>query len=120
MRKANPNKRTISKETLFSQEEWEQVSNSFNNSTCRTYCEFSRKILLQKPITVFYRDKTLDELLNHVIQLRNEMQAITEKAASGPVYDRLVEIFENLKVVFNQIVAYACNHPFQTKNKEGA
>jgi hypothetical protein len=45
----------------LSEGEWETISNLAKNSTCRTVSEYCRKVLVQKPVKVFYRNKSFDE-----------------------------------------------------------
>jgi MobC-like protein len=43
------------------QKEWDKLHKLTSNSTCRSVSEYSRKVLLEKPVTVFYRNRSFDE-----------------------------------------------------------
>ncbi len=52
------------------------IETKFHKTSCRKLSEYARKILLNKPITTFYRNQSLDEFMHEMIRLRNELQAI--------------------------------------------
>src|ERR1700738_3047131 len=56
--------------------EWKQVNTHFQSSTCRSRSEYLRKVILAKPVTVNYRNQSVDELLSESIQLKNELTTI--------------------------------------------
>ena len=54
-----------------------QIINSFRSKTTNAkLSDYARKILLQKPVIVRYRNQSADELLAVMIQLKNELRAI--------------------------------------------
>lgn len=57
-------------------EEYEVLHNGFKKSICRKLSEYARKILLQKPLVLKYRNESLDELILELIQLRKELNGI--------------------------------------------
>ena len=60
----------------LSPKEYETVQRQFSKTTCRKISEYARKRLLSKPVTVNYRNQSLDELMRELIQLRNELGSI--------------------------------------------
>ncbi|PAW92293.1 hypothetical protein CKK33_01805 [Mucilaginibacter sp. MD40] len=62
--------------TRFKQAEYDQISNRFKQTRFRKLSEYVRSVLLGKPVTVFYRDKSMDELLEEIVNLRQELNAI--------------------------------------------
>ena len=60
----------------FTIDELKKVKLGFCNSTQRKMSEYVRNILLEKPITVYTRNKTNDEFLNEMILLRNELKSL--------------------------------------------
>jgi hypothetical protein len=45
-------------------------------STCRGASNYARSLLLQKPVTVKYRNGSADDILSEMIRLKNELNAI--------------------------------------------
>lgn len=45
-------------------------------STCRQLSEYIRNVLLQKPVTIKYRNKSLDEILSAFIKMKKELNAV--------------------------------------------
>ena len=60
----------------FTPEEYEKIDRERKATTCRTSSEYFRKHLLGKPITINYRDQTLDEYLSEIIRLRRELNLL--------------------------------------------
>lgn len=57
-------------------QEHEQLTLCFKNTTCRKLSDFVRRLLLQKKITVYTRNQSLDDFLAEMILLRNELSAL--------------------------------------------
>ncbi|MGY3211800.1 plasmid mobilization protein [Mucilaginibacter sp. HD30] len=62
--------------TRFKQAEYDQLNKRFKNTRFRKLSEYVRSILLNKPVTVNYRDKAMDDVLEEMILLRQELNAI--------------------------------------------
>ncbi|HMG68066.1 MAG TPA: hypothetical protein VK588_10280 [Chitinophagaceae bacterium] len=75
MRKGK-NNRTQWVHVRVSEEEYDQLQNRIKSTTCRKMSEFIRDILLHRPLTVFYRNKSADEFLGVAIRLKNELTSI--------------------------------------------
>lgn len=58
------------------EEEYNQLQNVYQETTCRMFSDFLRTILLHQPITVYYRSQTADKFVAAAIQLKNEMNGI--------------------------------------------
>lgn len=56
--------------------EVEKLTKLTQASTCRKVSEYIRKVSLQKPVTVQYRNQSADDFLAEMIQLKNELSAI--------------------------------------------
>jgi hypothetical protein len=56
--------------------EHKKLSNGFSQSTKRKISEYARAILLDKPITVYTRNQSVDDFLAEMILLRRELKAI--------------------------------------------
>ncbi|MEB0301554.1 plasmid mobilization relaxosome protein MobC [Mucilaginibacter sp. 5C4] len=62
--------------TRFKPNEFLILDNRFKKTRFRKLSEYIRSVLLEKPITVTYRDKSMDEVLEELILLRKELNAI--------------------------------------------
>ena len=62
--------------TRFTPEEYKVIHSRFEKSMFRKMSEYSRSVLLQKPITVTYRDRSMDDVLEELILLRKELNYI--------------------------------------------
>lgn len=60
----------------FTEAEYNNLQDKFSKTTCRQVSEYARKVLLQKPVTVYHRDQSLDELMQQLIGLKNDLSAI--------------------------------------------
>lgn len=56
--------------------EFELIQNRFKKSTCPKLSDFVRKNLLQEPIVLKYRNESLDDLITHLIVLKNQLNPI--------------------------------------------
>jgi len=59
--------------TRFTPEEYEIIRSRFKKSMFRKMSEYSRSVLLQKPVIFTYRDKSMDDMLEELILLRREL-----------------------------------------------
>jgi len=55
----------------------EEFNRAYAKTPYRSKSEYSRKMLLGKPVTIFYRNKSLDELIEGVIQLRKDLKSLS-------------------------------------------
>ena len=70
------NKRVRWKNLRFKPEEYELLDGRFKKTQFRKLSEYMRSVLLEKPVTVTYRDKAMDDVLEEMILLRRELNAI--------------------------------------------
>lgn len=71
--------------------ESEKISHKFSHSTSRKLSDYVRKKLLDKPITVYNRNQSLDDFMAEMIALRNELNAI------GNNYNQVVKRLHSLQ-----------------------
>jgi hypothetical protein len=76
MEKNEKLKRTRKLTVRFTDKEFSKVENSFKTTTKRKLSEYVRYVLLDKPVTVYTRDKSLDEMLLVLVRLKSELSAI--------------------------------------------
>jgi len=60
----------------FTTKEYEQIEKKWKESTCRKLSEYVRKIIFNKPIVATYRNRSLDDLMTEMIQLKKELNGI--------------------------------------------
>jgi MobC-like protein len=60
----------------FTTNEYEQIEKKWKASTCRKLSEYVRKIIFSKPIVATYRNKSLDDLMSELIQLKKELNGV--------------------------------------------
>lgn len=56
--------------------EYKKIAKGFSQSTKRKISEYVRAILLDKPITVYTRNKSVDDFVSEIILIRKELKAI--------------------------------------------
>ena len=57
-------------------EEYDRIYALFRQTTCRKLSEYARNVLLNKPLTIKYRNQSADRFLEEMILLKNELSAI--------------------------------------------
>jgi hypothetical protein len=60
----------------FKPSEFELIEQRFKKTLFRKLSEYTRNVLLEKNITVTYRDKAMDDILEELILLRRELNAV--------------------------------------------
>jgi len=90
----------------LSEKEMKEFNRAFAKTPYRSKSEYSRKMLLGKPVTIFYRNKSLDELIEGVIQLRKDLKRLSMTEAipadereslvlnGRQIIDQLIKIIE--------------------------
>ena len=68
--------RTRWKNLRFQPDEYQLLEGRFKKTQFRKLSEYMRSVLLEKPVTVFYRDKAMDDVLEEMVLLRQELNAI--------------------------------------------
>jgi len=92
----------------LSDDDFEKLKQEVAKSTCWSMSEFGRRILMGKPITIFYRNQSLDEFIQEAIMLRKDLQQLTFKD------DRLRPLLEEIKSCINKIY----DHVRENKSKQ--
>jgi argonaute-like protein implicated in RNA metabolism and viral defense len=60
----------------FYPDEFEKLSESEKKTTCSDLSDYLRRVLLNKPITGYIRNKSLDEFTEEMMLLRKELNHI--------------------------------------------
>jgi hypothetical protein len=57
-------------------EEYDKIHKLFRATTHRKLSEYARKVLLNKPVVMKYRNASIDEFLTAMVPFKNELNAI--------------------------------------------
>lgn len=76
MRETEKINRTRKVTVRFAETEFNKIMRSFRTTTKRKLSEYIRYVLLEKPVTVYTRDQSLDDMLALFNSLKNELSAI--------------------------------------------
>ncbi|MEI9943943.1 MAG: plasmid mobilization relaxosome protein MobC [Chitinophagaceae bacterium] len=60
----------------FTLQEYNKLETSFKRTTKKKISEYIRFVLLEKPVTVYTRNQSADQLMAELIKLRTELSAI--------------------------------------------
>jgi uncharacterized protein YbbC (DUF1343 family) len=60
----------------FKPDEYRALHDKYKATTCRQLSEYIRRVLFDKKITVFSRNKSMDDFMTELIVLRKELNAI--------------------------------------------
>jgi hypothetical protein len=77
MRTSNqiPKARQLRLNVRMSQAEWDKVHKLATNTTCRSVSEYARKVLVEKPVKVFYRNRSFDDFEEQMTRLLPQLEA---------------------------------------------
>jgi hypothetical protein len=70
------NNRTKWLHLRLSPDEYAKLRKQFSKTTCRKISDYARKILLGKPLIATYRNRSLDDFMTEMMQLRSELNSI--------------------------------------------
>jgi hypothetical protein len=76
MMKTEETNRSIKVTTRFKPNEFKLLETRFKKTRFRKLSEYIRCVLLEKPVNVIYRDKSMDDMLEELALLRKELNAI--------------------------------------------
>jgi hypothetical protein len=76
MKRSEKTNRTRKVTVRFSEGEYDKIMRSFRTTTKQKLSEYIRYVLLEKPVTVYTRDQSMDDILALFISLKNELSAI--------------------------------------------
>jgi len=56
--------------------EWDKLYQLASRSTCRNISEYARKVLLEKPVRIFYRNQSLDDFEETMVLLLAQLETL--------------------------------------------
>lgn len=59
--------------------EYAEFMQAYKSSICRSKTAYVKKLLLGKPVTVLYRNRSLDDFIESAVQIRKELKLIVSK-----------------------------------------
>lgn len=75
--KSNQKSRVIWHTVRMTEDEYQQLKNFATGTICPTLSDYTRRVLLQKPVSVLYRNQSLDDFLADMLQLRKDLQQLS-------------------------------------------
>lgn len=76
--KGSKEKRTKWITIRVSENEYQQVENSSRQTTCRHLSEYTRKMVLGKPIVYHYHNKSLESFVEEMVALRRTLEDLVK------------------------------------------
>ncbi len=104
----------------FKQEEYRILHDKYKATTCRQLSEYIRRVLFDKKITVFSRNKSMDDFMTELIALRKELAAIgnnlNQAVKTLHTYREISEI--KIWILFNDgMIKKIVNHTEEIRSK---
>jgi hypothetical protein len=90
----------------LNEKEYEEFMQGCNRTLYRSNSEYARKLLLGKPVTTIFRNRSLDDFIESAVHIRKELKEIVAMEVFTPaeredfhakvnqVIDRLIKIIE--------------------------
>ena len=103
--------RTVRKIVGYTPAESEKLQRKFVESTCQTMSEYIRRLSLELPIRINYRDSSLDTLIDELITFRVVMEDIRSALTISP--DQVIQILNKLEEIYtiiNKIADHVCQN----------
>ena len=60
----------------YSDSEYQKLRGFFERSSCKSLCEYGRKVLLHEPVNFHYRDASMDDMLEELVRLRMDLKTV--------------------------------------------
>jgi len=88
----------------YSAMEAEQLKKGFSASSCRTLTQYIRDLSLKCPFQV-HRNRSFDQFVEEIVELRKEMQEVTGKVVITKENEiRLTELYAEIKDKINKLI----------------
>ena len=76
----------------LSTEEYAEVYQHLQQSTCRSLTEYVKKVLTNKPVTVKVRDQPREEILQQLTLIKSRLETLVDKASPADAEHLLREV----------------------------
>ena len=76
----------------LSAEEYAEVYQYLQQSTCRSLTEYVKKVLTNKPVTVKVRDQSREEVLQQLTLIKSRLETLVDNAAPADARHLLQEV----------------------------
>lgn len=76
MENMHENNRTELLRLRLTKAEYQIIKNNYAETTNKYFSDYARKMLLKKPVIGSYRDETMEDLMNVLVELKNELNSI--------------------------------------------
>lgn len=63
----------------LSPDEYQEVYQHLQQSTCRSLTEYVKKVLTNKPVTVKVRDQSREDILQQLILVKSRLESLVDK-----------------------------------------
>jgi hypothetical protein len=87
-----------------SKEELDAIRQIASETTCRSFSEYARKMLMGKPIEMVIRNVSLDAMIDMINEVRRQLEKLMEYRTLGAEDKaRLGSLLSELQLIFNTI-----------------
>lgn len=86
----------------LSPEEYAEVYQHLQQSTCRSLTEYVKKVLTNKPVTFKVRDQSREDILHQLTLIKSRLEALVDKASPADAAQLLQEAAD-IKSTIRQI-----------------
>jgi hypothetical protein len=86
----------------LSPEEYSEVYQHLQQSTCRSLTEYVKKVLTNKPVTVKVRDQSREEILQQLTLIKTRLETLIDKISPADAGQLLREVAD-IKSTIRQI-----------------
>lgn len=96
-----------------SPEQWARLHQQSRSTTCHGFAEYIRDLLDRKPVTIRYRNQSLDEFLLVALALKNELQTISKN------FHQAIQQLKSLppRVSLNNAIDFLAAEEFSLRDK---
>lgn len=86
----------------LSPDEYQEVYQHLQQSTCRSLTEYVKKVLTNKPVTVKVRDQSKEDILQQLALVKSRLETLIDKLPAGNS-DHLVKEVTDIKSSIREI-----------------
>lgn len=100
----------------LSPSEYDRVMQDKSNTTCRSVSEYARIKMLDKPLTVCYRDRSYDDFTEAYISFKRDLDGILKNGSITPAEkDWLLGQIITIKDVVEKLYDHVCENKTNEK-----